>query len=378
MPEIILFEDTLSKNLYPFHLIEGVGQVRHGAWTQQERWSNAAAVFGPKSPHPELHINARWIANDDAVQALSGLTSTSVLVHDGVILASTAHPSHAEKLTTHQMPTEPDLLRHANQLFTDLEVQLLADLPQLRSQWNLTCLTPVAPTHIFGSNADVLISPTAQIKAASIDTTKGPVVIGPNAILEPGCHIEGPVLIHEGATVKMGACIKGASVIGPYCKVGGEVSNVHFQGWANKAHEGFLGNSVIGKWCNLGAGSNASNLKNTYGNVRQWSYASQTLEDTGLQFCGLLMGDHSKCGIGSTFNTGTIIGPASVIFDSGFPPKHIPPFSWFNAKTGTMRLHDFEKMTGTAEKVMSRRKVSMSDGAFANLSALFARRSAES
>ena len=155
--------------------------------------------------------------------------------------------------------------------------------------------------------------------------------------------------------------------------MGGELSNVNFQGWANKAHGGFLGNSVIGRWCNLGAGTVSSNLKNTYGPVRQWSDATGQMEDTGLQFCGVLMGDHTKCGIGTTLNTGTILGPACVVFDAGFPPKHLPPFSWHDAKSGETVPHDLDRMLATAETVMARRNETLSDTAKDNLSAVFSR-----
>ena len=286
------------------------------------------------------------------------------MVHKGIVLAKTKAADHLEGLEQFEIETTPDLLMHANDLFTRLEDRLLQDLPLLKKAWNLRPSSMAKPTHVFGPVEDVWVASSAQVRAATMDTTKGPVVIGPRAIIEAGSHLEGPLLIHEGATVRMGACIKGATVIGPHCKVGGEVSNVHFQGWANKAHDGFLGNSVIGRWCNLGAGTQSSNLKNTYGEVRQWSSSSQCLEPTGLQFCGLLMGDHSrKCGIGTTFNTGTVVGPASVIFDAGFPPKTPPPFQLVQCphRSDGHPVPDLTENAGaTAEKVMARRGASLS------------------
>lgn len=377
MPEIILFEDTHAANLYPFHLVDGVQEVRHGAFTQRERWSNVAAQLDVNRAQKVLHINARWIPDADTVKVLSDLENNTALVHGHVLLASALPPEQISGLDKRTLASTPELLEHANILFTGLKNQLQADVPQLQSDWDLKPFTPVAPTHVFGTPSDILVSDSALIKAATLDATHGPIVIGPGAELEAGCHIQGPVLIHAHATIRMGAFVKGATVIGPHCKVGGEISNVHFQGWANKAHDGFLGNSVIGKWCNLGAGTCTSNLKNTYGEVRQWSVPSQTMRNSGLQFCGLLMGDHSKCGIGTTFNTGTVIGPASVIFDAGYPPKHVPAFSWLNAKTGESTLQDLNKMMGTAEKVMARRNVSLSAQSKVNLSALHAIRSNE-
>ena len=179
------------------------------------------------------------------------------------------------------------------------------------------------------------------------------------------------MVLCEGAVVRTGAHIRGATVIGPHCKVGGEVSNVHFQGWANKAHSGFLGNSVIGRWCNLGAGTHSSNLKNTYGHVRQWSMASQAMEDSGLQFCGVLMGDHSKCGIGTTLNTGTILGrPVWCLTRDSHPSTS--PFLLADARLGQTERHDLPRMLATAETVMARRGQALTQAAKDNLSALYA------
>lgn len=374
MPEILLFDDHHCSDLYPFHRIEGAESIRHGAFTQRERWERMQPTLVLSEGVNTLYINSRWIPKKADASALGRLTPSSALVHKGIVLAKTKATDHLEGLDQLEIVTAPDLLMHANDLFTRLEDRLLQDLSLLKESWDLRPSSTELPTHVFGSAEDVWVASSAQVRAATVDTTKGPVVIGPKAVIEAGSHLEGPLLVHEGATVRMGACIKGATVIGPHCKVGGEVSNVHFQGWANKAHDGFLGNSVIGRWCNLGAGTQSSNLKNTYGEVRQWSSSSQCLEPTGLQFCGLLMGDHSRCGIGSTFNTGTVVGPGSVIFDAGFPPKHVPPFSWLNAKTGESQVQDLQKMMATSEKVMARRGLALDNRSKANLSALHAER----
>lgn len=265
------------------------------------------------------------------------------------------------------------MLSHANDLFSHLGEQLLLDVDALVALWNLSPFAPAPPTHTYGAADQIMVADDAVILAATLDASGGPILIGPGAKLEPGSHIEGPVIVHHHAVVRTGAHVRGATVIGPHSKVGGELSNVNFQGWANKAHGGFLGNSVIGRWCNLGAGTVSSNLKNTYGSVRQWSDASSQMVDTGLQFCGVLMGDHTKCGIGTTLNTGTVLGPACVVFDAGFPPKHLPPFSWHNAKTGQTDVHDLQRMMSTAETVMARRNERLTDAAKDNLSALYGR-----
>ena len=267
------------------------------------------------------------------------------------------------------------LLQNANGLFGLLGDRINTDVDLLKESWSLQPFAGSAATAVFGPASSFLVHPSAVIKAATVDVESGPVLIGPGVTIEPGAHLKGPLIVCDGATIRTAGRISGPTVIGPHCKVGGEVSNVNFQGWANKAHDGFLGNSVIGRWCNLGAGTESSNLKNTYGEVRQWDAQSRSLKGTGLQFCGLLMGDHSKCGIGTTFNTGTVVDPASIIFDAGFPPKHLPPFSWFNARLDSMEVQDLGRMLDTADKVMARRGMSLTPVQRDRLSQLHASRS---
>lgn len=323
MPAIHLLEDNGCVALHPFHHLDGAGSIRMGAFTQADRWSFVEEQCAGKMPETNkaLKINARWVPNEKTAAALLTLREGESLYHDDVFLAH--WEDSTETVRKKSLGDPPFLLSHANQLFTELHVQLPADRMDLNRQWDLQWEPELPHTLIFGDASELGVSKGALVRAASINTEEGMVVIGPDAVVEPGVHLKGPLVIGAASTVRMGARITGPSVIGPHCKVGGEISNVSFQGWANKAHDGFLGNSVIGRWCNLGAGTESSNLKNTYGEVKQWNQESGTLEGTGLQFCGLLMGDHSKCGIGTTFNTGTVVDPACAIFDSGFPPKHL-------------------------------------------------------
>lgn len=318
-----------------------------------------------------IRVNARWIPSSDAAALVGSLNVGTALYMDGVMLAVCGNPDSVSARSTLEAGSQV-LLHHANDLFGTLESAIQRDVDTVGSRWNLQPY--VGPAMVYGRSEDVRVAESATVRAASIDTDAGPVLIGPDAQIEAGAHLKGPLIVCEGATVRMGACISGPTVIGPHCKVGGEISNVNFQGWANKAHDGFLGNSVIGRWCNLGAGTNASNLKNTYGEVRQWSALDAAMKGTGLQFCGLLMGDHSKCGIGTTFNTGTVIDPACVIFDAGFPPKHLPAFSWYNARMGTMEIQDLERMLSTAQTVMGRRGLPLSEVQRVRLSQLHAQR----
>ena len=192
-----------------------------------------------------------------------------------------------------------------------------------------------------------------------LNAEAGPIYIGKNSSVQEGALIKGPFALGESSHVNMGAKIRGDTTVGPHSKVGGEISNSVIFGYSNKGHDGFLGNSVIGEWCNLGADTNTSNLKNNYENVKVWSYAKGGFKDTGLQFCGLMMGDHSKCGINTMFNTGTMVGIGSNVFGDGFPRTFIPSFAWGGAAGfSTFQLN---KMIETATKVMERRSVALDD-----------------
>ena len=372
MPMIDLFDDGHCRLLYPIHLVEGVAQIRVGAFTQQERWARVEQdLLAQGWNGGNLCVNARWIPDAETANLILNQDLSAGANWNGVSLIRPGESVLAASQAPEFKGT-PRFIGHANDLFTGLEDQIQRDLEWMSAAWSLRSLKVKGPSDIYGPQDRIWVSEDATIRAASLDTTRGVIVVGPGARVEPGSHIEGPVVLCEGAVVRTGAHIRGATVIGPHCKVGGEVSNVHFQGWANKAHGGFLGNSVIGRWCNLGAGTHSSNLKNTYGHVRQWSMASQAMEDSGLQFCGVLMGDHSKCGIGTTLNTGTILGPACVVFDAGFPPKHLPPFSWHDARLGQTERHDLPRMLATAETVMARRGQALTQAAKDNLSALYA------
>jgi UDP-N-acetylglucosamine diphosphorylase/glucosamine-1-phosphate N-acetyltransferase len=173
------------------------------------------------------------------------------------------------------------------------------------------------------------------------------------------CAVRGPVALCEHAALKMSAKVYGATTLGPYCKAGGELNNVIFLGYSNKAHDGFLGNSVIGEWCNLGADTNNSNLKNNYSSVEVFNYREGKAMDTGLTFCGLMMGDHSKSGINTMFNTGTVVGVSANVFGADFPPKFIPSFSWGGNRW--LLTFSLEKSLEVAERVMERRNIKLDE-----------------
>lgn len=218
---------------------------------------------------------------------------------------------------------------------------------------------PISETNKIIGKHPVFLEEGAIMECCFVNTEGGPVYIGKNALVMEGCLIRGSLAVCEGAVIKMGAKIYGPTTAGPHCRLGGEVNNSVLFANSNKGHDGYLGNSVIGEWCNLGADTNTSNLKNNYLPVKIWSYVKEGFEDTGLQFCGLIMGDHSKAGINTMFNTGTVVGVASNIFGDGFPRTYIPSYSWGGASGFT--THQLKKAIETAEIVMKRRNQNMSD-----------------
>ena len=210
--------------------------------------------------------------------------------------------------------------------------------------------------HVIGEGK-IFLEEGAKVECSFLNAGGGAIYIGKNAEVMEGSIIRGPFALGESSTLKLGTKIYGGTTIGPHCKVGGEVSNSIFFGYSNKAHDGFVGNTVIGEWCNLGAGTNTSNLKNNYSKVKLWSYHEEDFINTGLTFCGLMMGDHSKCSINSMFNTGTVVGVNANVFGGGFPPKMVPSFSWGgSAGFVTFRIEDALQV---AEKVMERRSIKL-------------------
>jgi UDP-N-acetylglucosamine diphosphorylase/glucosamine-1-phosphate N-acetyltransferase len=249
-------------------------------------------------------------------------------------------------------------LKQLSDLFSLLGKMIVDDFDYLDSS-TFHHQVPAGVT-IVGDIENLMIAADAKVQPGSIlNCSEGPIIIDAQAEVMEGCMVRGPFYLGEKSTLKMGSKVYGPTAIGPECKVGGEVSNVLFMGYSNKAHDGFLGNAVVGEWCNFGADSNCSNLKNNYSMVKQYSYATGKEENTGLTFCGVVMGDHSKCGINTMFNTGTVVGVAANIFGGGFPNKHIPSFSWGGADE--LVPYDFEKGIETIRAVKKRRGLELSD-----------------
>ncbi len=376
LPIILFDEPRLKQQLLPFTFLRPISHIRLGIVTLQEKWERRGFRIGgnlcDKYLHPKfsaginhevIYLNGATIFHHLLSENIQDIApETALYSPEGILIAfrsikAFATPDQLLEVASSALKEitsdSNSMLSHPWQIFQWNRKEIMADFELITQN------TPSQPlsdpyTAVYGKD-NLFISEGASIRASVINAEDGPVFIGKNAVIHEGCLIHGAFALGESAHLNMGAKIKGDTTIGPYCKVGGEVSNSVLFAYSNKGHDGFLGNSVIAEWCNLGADTNTSNLKNNYSEVKVWSYASEKLEATGLQFCGLLMGDHSKAGINTMFNTGTVTGIAANVFDAGFPPKFIPSFSW----GGAHGFEEFrlEKMYEAAEKMMERRKI---------------------
>ncbi len=355
--DIALFDSPeIRIQLLPFTYTRPVAEIRVGILTITEKWQKRGFSCGfvtqdylqTKFPSnsAELKVNGALCPNDDLVSAIKVLSSGEELVSNGISLAK-----HGDGGSQVEFEGDFTLIQHTWEIFSKNRNQIIADYDLITAGRNSQEITD--PHTIVYGKENLFVEEGAKIRAAIINAENGPVYIGKNAQVHEGSIISGAFALCEGSHVNMGAKIKGDTTVGPHSKVGGEIGNSVIFGYSNKGHEGYMGNSVIGEWCNLGADTNTSNLKNNYAMVKLWDYASGRFANTGLQFCGLMMGDHSKCGINTMFNTGTVVGVGANIFGAGYPRNFIPSFSWGGA-TGfvTFQLRKFAEV---AEAVMHRR-----------------------
>ena len=373
---ILLNDAGHWRALLPLTFTRPIGGLRPGILTLTERWHLLTAL--PVAHTTEAYLSARYpglkgesIRDVDAsifpdpalADAVLDLEVGEVLVRDGRALAF--HRSGLEPLAPSEWDAPSAFWRRRTwdaptvaytrpwHLFQHAAHAIAQDFALVTAGRHSQPLSPTV--RVIGDPALVFLEEGAVVEASVLNTKGGPIFIGRGAEVMEGCLLRGPLAIGAGAQLKMGAKVYGPSVFGPECRVGGEVNNSVMLGYSNKGHDGFLGNSVLGEWCNLGADTNNSNLKNTYGEVSVHSYAEDEAVPTGLQFCGLIMGDHSKSGINTMFNTGTVVGVSANIFGGGFPPKYIPSFAWGGGDD--FDTYDLEKALGTARRVMERRHV---------------------
>lgn len=360
--------------LKPITLTRSVADVRVGIQTLREKWMGYADVCGviTASYLQDLYaadlgdviIRSSLVATADLMKAISQIKSGEVLMAGEEWIA--CKPSAQEKdqqslliactaCAKVNFEGEVILIDRVWKIFSLNGVCLQLDFETLTKGKNSQ---KISPTNTIIGDHPVFLDEGARMEASIINSTGGPVYIGKDAEVMEGSMIRGPFAMGEHSVLKMGAKIYGATTLGPHCKVGGEVNNSVIMGYSNKAHDGFLGNSVIGEWCNLGADTNNSNLKNNYGNVRIFNYRTQQMTDTGLQFCGIFMGDHTKAGINTMFNTGSVIGVSCNVYGGDFPPKHLPNFSW--GGSAGIQNFEIEKALEVARKMKDRRGLTLS------------------
>lgn len=379
-PNIILFDGVERNQLLPLTFTRPIADMRCGIFTIKEKWQgesqrkvyvltqdylqpNQELLFGEEN----LYINAAFLPNKSFVEELMLINLNSVLYEGNNIIAI-----RSDKLffTLKQLHAFADkckdkvqikgkherisrmwdiFIYNGKEISKDIErMGLEANGEELSSNYN----TLINPENIF-------VESGAKVQAAILNASEGPIYIGDDVEIMEGAILRGPIALCSHAQVKMGAKIYGNTTIGPHCKAGGEIQSTVMFGYSNKGHDGYLGNSVIGEWCNLGADTNTSNLKNNYSEVKVYDYNTQKMIATGQQFCGIFMGDHAKSGINTMFNTGTSVGVAANVFGGGFPDKMIPSFAW-GGREG-WETFAFDKACEAASRMMERRKIEFDD-----------------
>jgi len=363
----ILFDDIeIRLALMPFTLTRPVAQIRLGIFTIAEKWEyylKQSVFYGTQSylekKYPSLAAPDAIFINGAVCPTLELFEKIQALKEGQALVQGTTTLAFAGKTIKEKIEYASPLciIRNCRDIFQKNGAAIREDFKRIQVEKTGHAISD--KNTIVYNAGNIFLEPGVKIRAAVLNAEDGPIYLGRNAEVQEGALIKGPFVLGESAVVNMGGKMRGDTTIGPFCKVGGEISNSVLFGFSNKAHDGFIGNTVIGEWCNLGAGTNTSNLKNNYGDVSLFSYKTGKLENTGTQFCGLMMGDHSKTAINTMLNTGTVVGVCSNIFGSGFPPKFVPSFSWGGA--GKFEIFNLEKALEIAGKVMARRSVELSD-----------------
>ena len=367
---IILFDDpTIRVDLLPLTFTRPVASIRIGILTIAEKWekylSNSPSFsteeyLSKKFPFnltaDNYWINGAVCPDAQLVKAITSLKPHEGLVKDSRVIALRTPEGEIPEVisgTVREYSENLTIIDHVWKIFQLNGAQIREDFKLVTKNRKSAGIND-KHTRTY-SEENIFVEEGASIRAAVLNAENGPIYIGKNTHIHEGALIRGSFALCEGSHVNMGAKVRGDTTVGPFSKIGGEVSNTVLFGYSNKAHDGFLGNSVIGEWCNLGADTNTSNLKNNYEPIKIWNYAKGGFKDTGLMFCGLIMGDHSKCGINMMFNTGTVVGVSANIFGDGYPRTFIPSFAWGGASGfATFQLN---KALETATKAMERRNL---------------------
>jgi UDP-N-acetylglucosamine diphosphorylase/glucosamine-1-phosphate N-acetyltransferase len=363
----ILYDGSVRNALLPFTYTKPVADLRIGILTIRQKWEKhlgfttttlTEEYLEEKYPMVEMAknvmINASFLPTTTLVKIIKGLEENQAVYKNNEVIAfyTTENQEEVNFETYEKIDFNDEILQICNtwDLFSlnDRAIRLDFDLiTEGRDS------QPIPKGVNYLNKEDIFIEEGAEVLFSTLNASTGPIYIGKDALIMEGSVVRGPFSLGRDSAVKMGSKIYGATTIGPHCTVGGEVKNSILMSYSNKGHEGYLGNSVLGEWCNLGADSNNSNLKNNYAEVRLWSYETEGFAKTGLQFCGLMMGDHSKCAINTMFNTGTVVGVSANIYGSNFPRNFIPSFSWGGA--AGFSVYQINKAVETASLVLERK-----------------------
>lgn len=371
---LIFFDDQTRENLLPLTFTRPVCELRVGILTIRDKWEKQLNLKGSfvteeylreKFPlsigEDNLFINGSILPDKNLLNSIRNLKTDSRLMSGEIILAQRLAGTALKGFEKNQNLPSAETINYPDKinkidfswdLFARNE-QAIADDFAFLTAGRKSQPVPVSNKCIQPEN--IFLEEGVKVECAILNASTGPIYLAKDSEVMEGAMIRGPFSLGEHAQVKMGAKIYGATTIGPECRVGGEISNSVILGYSNKGHDGFLGNSVLGEWCNLGADSNNSNLKNNYSKVKVWSYKEEQFINTGLQFCGLIMGDHSKCSINTMFNTGTVVGVSANIYGNGFPPKFVPSFSWGGSEG--FKTYRIEEAIEVAQRVYERRKM---------------------
>ncbi len=381
MVNLILFDSDARNHLLPLTATRPMGELRVGILTLREKWERRlrASVsyitqeylqekYPIRVEAENLIINAGILPNESLCRRIGQMDMNEALLSNGELVAARLDEAQFEALIEDEEVRElqgqelgQDIpLIQLTRLWelTRLNQQAIADDFQLLTQGRKSQV--ISSTNQVLNPSAVFIEEGVKMECCILNATNGPIYIGRDAEVMEGCVLRGPVAIGAEAIVKMGTRIYGPASIGPGCRAGGEISRSIMLANSNKAHDGYLGDSVLGEWCNIGADTNTSNLKNNYSEVKLWNYEDGRFVNTGLQFCGLVMGDHAKCGINTMFNTGTVVGVFANVFGAGYPRNFVPDFAWGGAESG-YRTYRFSDACETAERVMERRKVAFNE-----------------
>jgi UDP-N-acetylglucosamine diphosphorylase/glucosamine-1-phosphate N-acetyltransferase len=368
---LILFDDPLVRlALLPFTFTRPVAKIRVGILTIDEKWEKWLGTqasfrtenylqkkFPIQSTAENMLINGSICPDEKLVDTIKALPAGYYLTKGQILIAANQPQDEMRQSNIVNYENAITIIDKPWKIFRENAAQIKIDFKLVTKGRTSAPITD--PYTCVYKPEDIFIEEGVDLKAATLNAESGPIYLAKNCTIQEGAAVRGSFSLGEGSMLNMGAKVRGDTTIGPFCKIGGEISNSVVFGYSNKAHDGYLGNSVLGEWCNLGADTNTSNMKNTYDQTKLWNHSAGHYENTGLQFCGMMMGDHSKSGINTMFNTATVVDVCCTIFGEGYPRTYLPSFTWGGTHKWETNL--VNKALETAERVMARRNLPLTD-----------------